>query len=94
MCLSDDELAARVAALEGLRTALGGTYPFEVLDARAVRALIPQTGPDVVGAVLGTLDGHASPLKLAARAGCRRSSRGRLAGGRPSRRAHRAARAG
>ena len=64
MCLSDDELAARVAALEGLRTALGGTYPFEVLDARAVRALIPQTGPDVVGAVLGTLDGHASPLKL------------------------------
>lgn len=43
---------------------LGGDYPFDIMDAAAVRALIPQTGPEVVGAVHCPLDGHASPLKL------------------------------
>lgn len=64
MCLSDDELAERAAQMQRLRSDLGGDYAFEILDAAAVRALVPQTGPDVVGAVLCPLDGHASPLKL------------------------------
>lgn len=64
MCLSDEELAERVKALSGLRAQLGGDYPFEVLDASQVRAWVPETGPDVVGAIHGPLDGHASPLKL------------------------------
>jgi len=64
MCLSDDELAARAAMLEALRQALGGDYPFEVLDHNALRELSPLIGPEVVGATFGTLDGHVSPLRL------------------------------
>lgn len=64
MCLSEPELAERAAALATLRDQLGGDYPFDVLNAAAVRALIPQTGPEVVGAVHCPLDGHTSPLKL------------------------------
>ncbi len=64
MCLDEDELAERVVQLSALRDALGGAYPFEVMDAAAVRALIPQTGPEVVGATWCPLDGHASPLRL------------------------------
>jgi glycine/D-amino acid oxidase-like deaminating enzyme len=67
MCLSEDELAERAARMQALRASLeaeGVPYPFEVLDAAAVRALLPQAGPQVVGAVHGPLDGHLSPLKL------------------------------
>lgn len=64
MCLSEPELAERAAHLATLRDQLGGDYPFDVMDAAAVRALIPQTGPEVVGAVHCPLDGHTSPLKL------------------------------
>ncbi|MBI5719041.1 MAG: FAD-binding oxidoreductase [Burkholderiales bacterium] len=64
MCLSEQELAARGAQLAALRDELGEPYPFEVLDAAAVRALVPGTGPDIVGAVYCPLDGHTSPLKL------------------------------
>ena len=64
MCLSDDELAQKADQLLRLRQQLGGDYPFEVLDGAALRRLIPQTGPAVVGAVMSPLDGHASPLRL------------------------------
>lgn len=64
MCLDDDELAERAAQLARLRDELGGDYPFEVLDGAALRALLPQAGPAVVGAVLCPLDGHVSPLRL------------------------------
>jgi glycine/D-amino acid oxidase-like deaminating enzyme len=64
MCLDDAELAERAALLARLRDQLGTGYPFDALDGAAVRRLIPQTGPDVAGAVMCPLDGHVSPLKL------------------------------
>ncbi|MFM8769763.1 MAG: NAD(P)/FAD-dependent oxidoreductase [Rubrivivax sp.] len=64
MCLEDDELIERAAQLSRLRERLAQSYPFEIWDGGAVRRLIPQAGPDVVGAVWCPLDGHASPLRL------------------------------
>ena len=64
MCLSDDELAARVHGMASLQKALGGHYPYEVLNHNDVNALSPGIGPDVVGAVFCPMDGHVSPLRL------------------------------
>lgn len=64
MALTEHELAARVTMMQGLRAALSGDYPFEVLDAHAVRELAPAVGPKVCGAVYGPLDGHVSPLRV------------------------------
>jgi glycine/D-amino acid oxidase-like deaminating enzyme len=64
MFLTDEELAARTADLTSIRNALGGQYPFEVLDHEGVRAISPHIGPDVVGAIFGPMDGHVSPLRL------------------------------
>ena len=62
--LTEDELTERMTLLEGLRQQLGGIYPFERLGAAELRRLVPQIGPQVAGAVLCPLDGHASPLRL------------------------------
>jgi len=78
LCLTEDELAERAGRLQRLRGELatepGGPevqrsesaarYPFEVLAADEVRRLIPQVGPEVVGAVMCPLDGHVNPLRL------------------------------
>lgn len=64
LCLNDSELADRAASLAAIRRQIGGDYPFEVLDAAGVRALLPHIGPSVVGAVFCPLDGHVSPLRL------------------------------
>jgi glycine/D-amino acid oxidase-like deaminating enzyme len=65
MCLSEGELAERVAMMQALRDSLNGSsYPFEVLGSAAVRKLVPHTGPQVVGAVHCPMDGHVSPLRL------------------------------
>jgi glycine/D-amino acid oxidase-like deaminating enzyme len=64
MSLDEKDLAERAAALESVRQELGTPYPYEVLDARALRELSPHVGPDVVGAVFCPLDGHANPLRL------------------------------
>jgi glycine/D-amino acid oxidase-like deaminating enzyme len=64
MCLDDDELAERAAVMAGVRQELGTDYPYQVLDARAMRELEPFTGPEVVGAVYCPLDGHVNPLRL------------------------------
>lgn len=63
-CLSEAELSKRAATLESIRNALDEPYPYQVLDANAVRALSPFAGPEVVGAVYCPLDGHVSPLRL------------------------------
>lgn len=63
-CIEEEELATRVRALESLRSDLAGDYPFEVLRPRELRALIPESGQRLAGAVLSPLDGHVSPLKL------------------------------
>lgn len=64
MCLDDAELQSNAAKFAGLRDAMGGDYPYEILDATAVRKLLPHTGPDVVGGVYCERDGHVSPLRL------------------------------
>lgn len=64
MSLDEREQAERAAALADVRRELGTEYPYEVLDARAVRELVPFTGPEVVGAVYCPLDGHVNPLRL------------------------------
>ena len=64
MCLDEDELDGRRAMLAQLRDSIGADYPFEVLDHGATAKLCPEIGPDVVGATLGPLDGHTSPLRL------------------------------
>lgn len=63
-CLSEADAEATVARLQGLRDALDGDYPFEYLDAKAVRELMPDVGPKVVGATFGPEDGHVNPLYL------------------------------
>jgi len=64
MCLDDAELTERTNVLASIRADLGGDYPFEVLDHRALRELVPQVGPCVAGALYGPLDGHLNPLRL------------------------------
>ncbi|SAK83316.1 FAD dependent oxidoreductase [Caballeronia temeraria] len=62
-CFSDAELAERNNRLSALKAELGD-YPFEMLDAKEVRARIPQIGPAVIGASYTPMDGHVNPLKL------------------------------
>ncbi|HMB78018.1 MAG TPA: FAD-dependent oxidoreductase [Kiloniellaceae bacterium] len=62
--LDEVEAEAGVAQLTKLRAALDGDYPFEVLGHNAVKALVPEIGPDVVGATYGPEDGHVNPLYL------------------------------
>lgn len=61
--LSDDEAEVGVAQLERLRAALGD-YPFEFLGHNAVRKLVPEIGPEVVGGTFSPMDGHVNPLYL------------------------------
>lgn len=63
-CLSEAEAEATVARLEGLRTAMDGDYPYEYLGANALRELVPEVGPGVVGATWFPEDGHVNPLYL------------------------------
>jgi len=64
LCLNEGELAERRSILTGLRAALDGDYPFELLDHAATARLCPHIGPGVVGASFGPLDGHVNPLRL------------------------------
>jgi glycine/D-amino acid oxidase-like deaminating enzyme len=61
---TEEELAARSAQLAGLREAVGGDYPFEVLGNNALRREEPEVGPAVAGAILHHRDGHVNPLRL------------------------------
>ena len=61
---SEDSLETWRAKYDRLKEALGGDYPFEVLDAAALRREEPAIGPRVVGGLLHHQDGHANPLLL------------------------------
>jgi glycine/D-amino acid oxidase-like deaminating enzyme len=63
-CLTESELNENTAELNGLRAALGGDYPFERLDADAVRKLVPEATGDFAGAIFGPEDRHCNPLYL------------------------------
>lgn len=60
----EEELSTMTVAYDGLRSRLGGDYPFEVLQGAALRREEPAIGPRVVGAILHPEDGHTSPLTL------------------------------
>ncbi len=60
----EDELAYHVQTLTALRAAVGGDYPFEVLDHNGLKTLVPQIGPKVIGGLYSPMDGHVNPLLL------------------------------
>lgn len=63
--LSERELEARVTQMERLHAQPGMPYyETEILDHAAVKRLVPETGPEVVGASYTKLDGHVNSLKL------------------------------
>lgn len=64
LCVEETELSRRVRDLESIRSAIGGDYPYEVLDPKALREIEPAVGPEVAGAIFSPLDGHVSPLRL------------------------------
>lgn len=63
MSFDEGALAATAARLDALGQELGIRYPYERLNAQTLRQLVPQVGPDVVGAMYCPLDGHVSPLR-------------------------------
>jgi hydrogen cyanide synthase HcnC len=63
--LSERELEVRVEQMKRLHAQPGMPYyEMEILDAAAVKRLIPEAGPEVVGASYTRLDGHVNSLKL------------------------------
>ncbi|OPX55531.1 Glycine/D-amino acid oxidase [Oceanospirillum multiglobuliferum] len=61
-CLTEAELQARKQMLSQMQVAVGGDYPFEVLDLQQLRELEPEAGPEVAGATWFPEDGHLNPL--------------------------------
>src|SRR5580693_2260652 len=65
LCLSESELAARHGYLMRLHNHPDMVpYPHEMLERRAVEALLPEIGPEVAGASFCPLDGHCNSLRL------------------------------
>lgn len=64
LALSEVELAQLSKDLATIQSSIACPYPFERLDERQIRELVPQVGPDVVGATFSPMDGHVSPLRL------------------------------
>jgi len=65
MALSEAELEHRAAQLARLHAQPGvPAYEYEILDGAAVRSMLPEAGPEVVGASFSRLDGHCNSLKL------------------------------
>jgi glycine/D-amino acid oxidase-like deaminating enzyme len=64
LCLTESEFLERRARLQELQDAVGADYPFEMLDLKAARTLLPALGPTVFGASYSPMDGHVNPLKL------------------------------
>lgn len=65
LCLSEAELAARSDSLKRLHNQPNMVrYPYEILDHAAAAKLVPEIGPEVVGASYCPLDGHCNSLRL------------------------------
>jgi glycine/D-amino acid oxidase-like deaminating enzyme len=65
LALSDGELAKRAAHLEAVQSQPGmPRLDYEVLDAAALRKLIPEIGPEVAGGTFSRLDGDCDSLRL------------------------------
>src|SRR5690606_7027122 len=65
LCLSEQELEARANVLMRLHNQPAMVrYSYEILDRNAVKAMLPEIGPDVAGASYCPLDGHVNSLRL------------------------------
>jgi glycine/D-amino acid oxidase-like deaminating enzyme len=65
LCLSEGELENRADLLARLHNQPGMVqYDYEMLDREQVRAMLPEIGPEVVGASYCPLDGHVNSLRL------------------------------
>ncbi len=65
LALSDAELEARARLLQRLHNQPNMVrYPYEMLDREALRARLPQIGPEVAGASYCPLDGQCNSLRL------------------------------
>ena len=65
MTLSDRELEYRAKQLAALHAQPGMPhYDYEIMDHAAVKAVLPEIGPEVTGASFSRLDGHCNSLKL------------------------------
>jgi glycine/D-amino acid oxidase-like deaminating enzyme len=65
LCLSEAELAARHGFLMRLHNQPDMVpYPHEMLDRRALEAMLPEIGPEVAGASYCPLDGQCNSLRL------------------------------
>lgn len=62
--LDETDLQTEADELAGLRDALGGDYPFEIMDHAQLKAEEPEIGPKVAGALYCPEDGHVNPLRL------------------------------
>ena len=63
-CLTEAELDESASALQDLREAFGGDYPFERLNSDDVRKLVPEARGDFAGAIFSPEDRHCNPLNL------------------------------
>lgn len=61
---NENALNSRVKVLSGLRDSFDGDYPFNVLDHSALKKLVPEIGPKVIGGIHSPMDGHVNPLFL------------------------------
>jgi hydrogen cyanide synthase HcnC len=65
ICLSERDLADRVAMIDRLRAQQGEKgYDCEVVDRKRLDNMVPGLGPEVVGGTYCPHDGHVSPLRL------------------------------
>ncbi|HXP76292.1 MAG TPA: FAD-dependent oxidoreductase [Stellaceae bacterium] len=65
ICLSERDLANRVATIDKLRAQQGDKgYDCEVVDRERLDNMVPGLGPEVIGGTYCPHDGHVSPLRL------------------------------
>ncbi|MEJ5126207.1 FAD-dependent oxidoreductase [Comamonas sp. MYb21] len=65
ICLSEEEMAQRLAKLQWLESEVGDpAYRTTVLSRDEAARQLPGLGPEVVGATYSAMDGHCNPLKL------------------------------
>lgn len=65
LCLSDDELESRAQSLRRLNMQSNfPPLPYEIMDHARVRSMLPDIGPEVVGASYCPLDGQCNSLRL------------------------------
>ena len=65
LCLSDAEVRARASHLAAINAQPAMTpLPYEILGHNAVRAMMPDIGPEVVGASYCPLDGQCNSMRL------------------------------